>query len=233
MTTTIAEKLEKFGLSAKEAKVYVTVLELGTSVVSDIATKAKINRSTAYIILESLAKRSLITVSESKKVRLYTAFSPEHMVEFAKGLARKYSELVVLGEQLVPELKSLYKESKPKPKARFLEGPDGLIEAYEDALTAKETVKVFASNEDMDAVLPDYFPEYNKRKSDQKIETKIIKNTKESQSFTPEINVYDNKSVFISPLEKFALILESKEVADALKKIFELSFSSSKSSKEK
>lgn len=43
-------------------------------------------------------------------------------------------------------------------------------------------------------------------------------------SFPPEINIYDNKIVFMSLIEKFSLIIESKELADALKKVFELSW---------
>ena len=46
----------------------------------------------------------------------------------------------------------------------------------------------------------------------------------EKYSFTPEINIYDNKVVFMSLKERFALIIESEELADALKKSFELAW---------
>src|SRR3989344_5838656 len=45
---------------------------------------------------------------------------------------------------------------------------------------------------------------------------------KEKYSFTPEINIYDNKVVFMSLKERFALVIESEELTDALKKVFEL-----------
>jgi sugar-specific transcriptional regulator TrmB len=51
------EKLEKLGFSSKEADVYISLLELGSAIVSDVAKKAGINRSTAYVLLESLAKK--------------------------------------------------------------------------------------------------------------------------------------------------------------------------------
>ena len=53
------EKLQKLGLSDKEASVYLAMLELGPSVVSDIAKKANINRSTVYVVLEFLKKRGI------------------------------------------------------------------------------------------------------------------------------------------------------------------------------
>ena len=44
----LIEKLEKFGLSRKEAKIYVVLLELGPSVVQEIAKKSEINRKGVF-----------------------------------------------------------------------------------------------------------------------------------------------------------------------------------------
>jgi hypothetical protein len=47
---------------------------------------------------------------------------------------------------------------------------------------------------------------------------------REEYNFSPEINIYDNKLVFMSLKERFGLIIESEEIATAMKKIFELSW---------
>ena len=60
--TITKEKLQELGLSEKEARVYLALFELGPSVVSGLAKKAGINRSTTYVILETLAKRGLVSV---------------------------------------------------------------------------------------------------------------------------------------------------------------------------
>ena len=49
-----------------------------------------------------------------------------------------------------------------------------------------------------------------------------------SGGFSPEINIYDNKIIFMSWQEKFSLIIESQELADAFKKIFDLSWQEAK-----
>ena len=67
----LIENLEKFGLSKKEASVYLALLGLGPSLVSDISDKAKMNRSTTYVILESLADLDLVTVFEKNKIKIY------------------------------------------------------------------------------------------------------------------------------------------------------------------
>lgn len=54
------EQLEKLGFSPKEADVYLALLELGTAVVSDVAKKANINRSTTYILLDALPVFQLV-----------------------------------------------------------------------------------------------------------------------------------------------------------------------------
>jgi hypothetical protein len=46
--------------------------------------------------------------------------------------------------------------------------------------------------------------------------------------FSPEINIYDNKVMIASWREKLGIIIESEEIADAMKKIYELAWSEAK-----
>lgn len=246
MESHIEEKIINYGLSQKEARVYLTLLEIGTSLVTDVAKKADINRSTAYVVLESLAKNGLVSITERKNIRLYTPAPPERIILNLENNAKKYVELVGSAKLILPELKSIYSGSGPKPKIQFFEGIEGIKTAYEDTLTSKETIRAFASIESMHAALPGFFPDYYKRRAGKNIKIRSIfpdtpearervKNNKEEKreailvpkekySFTPEINIYDNKVVFLSLKERFALIIESEELADALKKSFELSW---------
>jgi len=242
----LIEKLEKFGLSRKEAKIYVVLLELGPSPVQEIAKKASINRSTVYVLLGSLSEHGLVGISEKDGVKVYNPAPPERLIQFLEESVKKYTELVGLAHGLVPELKAMYVGVGPKPKVQFFEGLEGIKTAYEDTLTAQETIRAYASIENMHKVLPDYFPEYYQRRSQKNIKIRAIfpdtpeareritHNTeeareamlvpKEKYAFTQEINLYDNKVVFMSLLEKFALIIESAELAEAFKKVFEMSW---------
>lgn len=242
----ISDQLEKFGLSMKEAQIFFSLLQLGSSPVSDIARDAKINRSTAYVLLTSLASKGLVSISTKVGIRLYTACPPERLLKILEDSIDKYKNLLSNAERLLPELKLMYNGSGPRPKVQFLEGVEGIKTAYEDTLTSKETIRAIASIEDMHKVIPDYFPEYYHRRSKKNIYIKaIFPDTEASRErvtrnkiekreaylipsekykFSPEINIYDNKVVFMSLVEKFALVLESKELSDALKKMFELAW---------
>lgn len=224
----------------------MSLLELGPSVVSDIARKTKTNRSTTYVLLESLVNKGLVSISEKNKIKLYNPSSPERLIKYLEDTVQKYTELVGVAHGILPELKSMYVGVGPKPRVQFFEGHEGIKTAYEDTLSSKETIRAYASIENMHQVLADYFPEYYRRRAAKKINIRaIFPDTKEARerikynkeemreaylvpssryAFSPEINIYENKIVFMSLVEKFALVIESKELADALKKVFELSW---------
>ncbi len=248
----LEKQLEKFGLSEKEACVYLATLELDAAGVSEIAKKAGLNRSTTYVILDSLKKKGLMGVAGEKEhsTLIFTATSPERLQQLAEESVKKFTELVGIAQNIMPELKSMHKGTKKKPRVRYFEGIEGLISAYEDTLTATETIRAYASIENMHATLQDYFPEYYNRRAGKGIHIRSIHpDTKEARervkhnkeeardsalvpkeeyAFSPEINIYDNKIVFVSLIEKFSLIIESDELANAFKKVFELSWKEAK-----
>lgn len=244
------QEIVKFGLTDKEAKIYLTLLEHGSNIVKEIAKQAKLNRSTTYILLESLIQKGLVSVSDESKIKIYNAVPPERLILLLENNAKKYLELVGVAQNILPELKALYTGVGPKPRLMFYEGIEGLRSTYEATLESTETIRAYASIENMHSVLGDYFPSYYRKRAEKKIKIQAIfpdtdaakermKYNKEElreaylvpnkeYGFSPEIMVYDNKIVFLSLLEKFALTIESRELAHAMKQIFKLSFSAAK-----
>lgn len=243
-------KLNVFGLSDKESRVYTALLELGTSIVTDIAQKSGINRSTTYVVLEELARKSLVSISDEKAKRQYTAEPPERLIQLLEEQAKNAAKAVNAARQILPELKSLYTGVGMKPRVSFYEGTEGLVSVYEDTLTSTETIRAYASIENMHAALGDYFPAYYERRAGKGVPIRSIHPdtpearervrhdkdeardsaliSHEEYDLSPEINIYDNKLVFMSLREKFGLIIESEELASAMKKIFELSWKEAK-----
>jgi len=250
-TRMLKDKLIQFGLSDKEADVYLALLGTGTSLVSDIAKSAKLNRSTTYVLLDSLRAKGLVSITEEEKVRNYTAAPPERLMHLLEESLSKYTELIQIAESIVPELKKLHKKEKGgavsvKPKVHLYEGLQGIKSAYEDMLETGDDIRTYASMEDVHALLPEYFPKFYKRRAAKGIAMRIIfpdvklakkrsQDTKvksqetriapkEMGSFSPEINIYGNKIAFVSARERFGLVIESLELSQALKTIFELTW---------
>ncbi len=120
---------------------------------------------------------------------------------------------------------------------------------YEDTLSSSEEILAYASVEDIKPTLPHYFPEYYKRRAKKGIPIRAIfpdsVDARERASldkeemrqsliipqtfgFHPEINIYDNKIMIASWREKLGVIIESSEIADAMKKIYELAWAEAK-----
>ncbi|MDP2951052.1 MAG: helix-turn-helix domain-containing protein, partial [bacterium] len=78
------KQLTTVGLSDKQAVVYLALLELGPSTVSEVARKAGINRTTGYDILEMLVSFGLVSPLGKGKVQKYVTENPEKIIGFAK-----------------------------------------------------------------------------------------------------------------------------------------------------
>lgn len=124
--------LSKLGLSDKEAKVYLAALQLGAASVQKIAEKAKINRPTTYVILESLSKKGLATTHEQGKKTLFAAESPERLqlllTKLEADIKEKKSELA----EAMPDLKAIFNFAGNKPRVKFYEGEEGMQSLNED-----------------------------------------------------------------------------------------------------
>lgn len=246
----VRASLSSIGFSEKEVAVYLALLELGKGTVSHIARKAGINRTTGYDILDSLTQKGLASVSGKEPKQEYAAESPEAIELFIASEIKKQHEALKLAQDtLVPELKSLHNVAG-RPRVRFYEGTEGMQQVYEDTLTAHEPIRAYATVDDMHAALPNYFPKYYKRRAGAGIAIRaIIPYTevglerathdkdesresafvpKDTFYFSPEINIYDNKVMIASWREKLGIIIESAEIADAMKKIYELSWAEAK-----
>lgn len=238
--------LLELGLSEKEAAVLLALLELGAAPVSKVATRAKLNRTTAYDIIENLRSLGLVSPVGDKLKKTYIAEPPETLVAYLEKRSHEYQQKAAEIKKALPELKALYNEKGTRPRIRFYEGKEGLEAVYEDTLTTTEPIRAYASVRDMHAALPHYFPKYYQRRAGRKIHIRAIlpatqegierakhdyAEDRESRlvdpeqfNFSPEINIYDDKVAIMSLAEEFGVIIESKEIAEAQKKIFELAW---------
>ncbi len=241
--------LISIGFYEKEALVYLALLELGKRTVTVIARNSNINRTTVYDILDSLAAKGLVSISGKEPLQEYVAESPDKILDLVKkDIEQKQAQLKET-EDLVPQLKSIHNVSD-RPRVRFYEGKLGIEEVYEDTLTAHETIRAYANVYEMHKSLPSYFPKYYKRRTAKGINIRAIipsntaglerisKDSEEAREsalvpedkvyFSPEINIYDNKIMIASWKEKLGIIIESKEIADAMKTIYELAWTEAK-----
>ncbi|HTE49151.1 MAG TPA: helix-turn-helix domain-containing protein [Candidatus Paceibacterota bacterium] len=241
--------LQSFGFSKKETIVYVALLELGKGTVRQISSKAGINRTTSYDILGSLSNKGLVSVSGKEPKSEYAVEAPQAITAYLKRVVEQNAERIKKSEEIIPELELLHAKQN-RPRIRFYEGKEGLERVYEDTLTSSESIRAYATIDDMHKALPNYFPEYYKRRAGKNISIRAIvpetpagreRKTHDIEEkreiafvpsdkyyFSPEINIYDDKVMIASWREKLGIIIESHEIADAMKKVYELAWAEAK-----
>jgi len=242
--------LANLGLAPKEIAVYLVSLELGTQPASAIARRVKIPRNTTRFLLDRLVERGFVKKVSKANTQIYTPEQPQnlinqlerHRVDVNTELDRKVEGI----KSVMAELESRFHPESTRPKVTFYEGDEGLIKVYEDTLTSKEPLRSFANFESLHGILPDYFQTYFKRRMEKGIAMRSIhpdtplarestrrdkEVARESRlipadkySFTPEIQLYDGKLSITSLTEKLGIIIESREIYEAMAVIFELAW---------
>lgn len=231
--------LEQIGLTPHEAAVYLATLELGSGTTIQIAKKAQIKRTTCYDVLGDLKAKNLVFETIKVKKRLFVGENPEKLKE---SLKKKQSILF----EALPQFRSIYNISGFKPKIRFYEGKEGLKEAYDDALRYSGEILAFGSEDVRNILGEDWIEWYIKKRVRKGVrvravlpETKYLAESivakdqeqlricklikKNSYPFSVEVDIYGHQKVaLISSKEQIAVIIESAEINNTLKWIFEL-----------
>ncbi len=249
MSDQLKESLKNVGFSKAEAAMYVALLELGRGTVSQVAARAKVNRTSGYHVLSALVAKGLATISGREPKQEYVAEPPAKLQKFVDHELERQKGVVGRTAALIPGLDALHNRGD-RPRVRFFEGIDGLRAVYEDTLTSHEPIRALANVDDMHKALPEYFSTYYGRRSRKGITIRAIipatetgverakhdaEEKRESAlvpadafSFSPEINIYDDKVMIASWREKLGIIIESAEICDAMKKVYELAWAEAK-----
>lgn len=233
------EILTKFGLSEKEAKIYLTCLELGTATVIDVSRKSGITRGSTYDILESMLDKGYVSKIHHDKHMVFSPIDPEI-------LKKRYHDSLRNFELAMPELKGLFHKHS-KPKVMYFEGIEGIKRVYEDTLTSTTDILNYANSMEIRKHWPTYDHDYVRIRARKKIflkgiapdddwgrtvkkddknfhrETRLLPS--KEYKFTNEINIYDNKVAITSFADELVgIIMESEKIADTQRDIFKMAW---------
>ncbi len=154
----ILKFLKELELSEIEAKLYLTLLQHGSTSVRELAETIEIKRTTAYFYIDQLVEKGLIMklVKGSKKqVAANPPESLQHLVEQKVASAK-------LVEQTFPSILQTITSSLPEQidtndsEIRYYKGKNGVRKIYEDALTANE-MRSYVNLSAIQEVFPENF----------------------------------------------------------------------------
>jgi len=240
----LEQNLIEIGLNEKEAKVYLAALELGQAVVQDIATKAGVNRATAYFVIEGLMQMGLMSSFHKGKKQFFIAADPDRLIEVLEQEKQMISKREENLKKLLPQLQSLNNKQKDRPVVKYYEGKEGIKTMVEEAFQfTGEEITMAYSVEGVDKI----FSEEDKKKwrerrlhSDIKAKaiytykTGVLPDIPKSKGrkvpldkfpITADIAVFGNKIRLASFKNRLVgIIIEDEELANSIKSILDLAW---------
>ncbi len=170
--------LKQFGLSEKEIKVYLSLIEAGPTSVRKLAEKSGVNRGTTYDILKSLREMGLASYYHKDTKQFFVAEEPSRLIDALEQKSQNLEKVKASLLEAIPQLKSLYGKADDKPVVKYYEGNQGIKSVLTDVL---ESVK--ENNEDLYSVfsssairphLYKAYPTYTKQRVKKNIKVNAI-----------------------------------------------------------
>jgi len=118
------EILKGLGLNEREAQLYLSLIKERSSTASKLAKLAKVNRTTAYLELENLMKKGLVSYIIKNSKRYYRAASPIKFIEILDEKKKKF-------QNILPILRNLHSPAE-QFNIEVYEGKEGIKTFYSD-----------------------------------------------------------------------------------------------------
>jgi len=245
----LEQELISIGLNEKEAKIYLSSLELGQSTVQSIAMKAAINRATTYFVIDGLMQRGLMSSFHKGKKQYFIAADPERLIEILEQEKDNIENKKKNFQKLLPQFRSLNnKIGGGRPLVRYYEGKEGVTSMVDEVLKAASGTVYMAYSVD---AINDVFDEkdvqrWRRIRVERGVQMKVfytykdgeLKNVPNSENtkvpfdkfpITCDIAVYGNKVRIASLANRLVgIIIEDEEIAKSMEAILKLALDSAK-----
>jgi len=223
--------LIEFGLSEGEVEVYLALIKIGESTVTELAKETGKHRTHIYDTLEKLKGKGLVSSSINNNRSIFMAADPENF----RDLLREREEKL---DEIIPQLKSLRKIPEKEILVETYKGSSGIKTVLRDILRENKDYLCYGEGIRFQKIVPHFFEYYMAKADKLNIKSKIIlKKGAEppirkkaeikfiSKEFTPPATtfIYNSKVVVIiwEPTLS-AILITSKQVSDSYRKYFDI-----------
>lgn len=247
MDKIIGDTLSDLGLLDKEIRFFLTNYQSGPSSINEIARNAKIERSTAYLIAQTLLEKGyLIEDFKSYKKTLITV-DPKTLSRMLLAKQRQIGRHEKQLQENLPELEALHQASEIRPRVRTYEGNKGLLAIWKDILDNSEEVCLWTNQQtEGNLFSKKYHSLFISERIKKKISMKVLAvNNKKGKllikedssqlretrllpknvSFSAETYIYGNKVAILDyNKEIIGVILESEQIVKSHRAIFDMTW---------
>ncbi|MBN2458823.1 hypothetical protein JXB28_00935 [Candidatus Woesearchaeota archaeon] len=159
--------LEEAGLTSSEAKIYMALLEKGSSRAGEISRNTGIHRRSVYDAIERLIQKGLASYIKTNNRKYYEAANPERLVELLK---EKQDSL----QQALPELQLMRKLADEKKEVLFFRGKQAIKTVFDDQIKEGKDILTFGDAVNVNEIVKYYFTHFDKERMQKGIRVKMI-----------------------------------------------------------
>lgn len=241
----VIETLKKIGLTNNEIKIYLTLLEIGSSATGEIIKKSHLHSSGVYECLEKLQTKGLVSYVVKANRKYFEATNPERLIDYLDEKQKQIEEEKTEVKKIISDLVAKHKIIKPIQEANIYSGYKGIRSLLNNLLQELKDggeYYVFGAEGGMKEILGPYFTFYQKQKAKFKIKSKVIFGEKArkttlleeyrgdikfiSSEFSSPTDtfIYNDKIIIFVWNEKppFAILMKNKSIAQSYKDYFKV-----------
>jgi sugar-specific transcriptional regulator TrmB len=126
--------LENIGFTKGEIKVYLALLELGSSTSGAIISKSKVSRSKVYEILERLKEKGVVSEVIKDQVKYFHSLTPKKILEYLKTKEQGVQQQKEEFQKFLPQLLAKQKFSGIKQDMKIYIGAESVKTYYEEMI---------------------------------------------------------------------------------------------------
>ncbi len=129
----ITEGLKRIGLTNGESRVYLALLEIGSSTVGPVVKKSGVAYSNIYEILQRLISKGLVSFIVKNKTKYFQAANTAYLKEYLEKKEKEIRQNKKFLDSILSKIQEMQK-IKPEQEAEIYIGIHGLRSAYSKAM---------------------------------------------------------------------------------------------------
>ena len=140
------DDLISIGLTSGEARVFLTLLKLGSAKVGQIVKDSNVSYSKVYDVLDRLSSKGLVSHVILGNVKYFNAVEPYRLEEYIKRKEQEVRKQLETANKVIPELAKIADKNRQNDLAEIFMGDKGIRTAYEILLreaTSKDILCYF------------------------------------------------------------------------------------------
>jgi|SRR3989338_1359540 len=240
----IEQSLESIGLTKSETRVYLSLIELGSSSVGKIIDKSGTTSSKIYELLDKLIQKGLVSSVIKKGVKYFEAAPPSRILGYLNEKGSQLKNQISDIKHIIPELELKQKLSKEVSEIsvyKSMKGIETIFSIILNSLKKNDEYHVFGARTGATEAQRIFLLKYHEKRVAKCIRLKILF-SKDLQNIikpyeqmkltevrymnpqlmspTQTMIVKDKTIIILWKENPMGIIIENKEIAESYKKYF-------------